>query len=53
MKCDTNMGKRPVKPDANEHRKIDGIVAGIMGLAGAMKQPVATSVYNSRGLLVA
>jgi len=51
VKCDTNQNKRPVKPDANEHRKIDGIVAGIMGLAGAMKQPVANSVYNTRGLI--
>lgn len=33
---DCNNNKRPVKPPQNDNRKIDGIVAAIMGLAQAM-----------------
>jgi phage terminase large subunit-like protein len=50
VKCDANQNKRPVKPPHNDHRKIDGIVAGIMALTACVSQP-AISAYASRGLL--
>lgn len=37
VRTDANGNIRPVKPEANDHRKIDGIVAGIMAFAGASK----------------
>jgi len=52
VKCDTNQNKRPVKPPHNDHKKIDGIVAGIMAVAGAMTLAAQESVYNRRGLIV-
>jgi len=39
VKTDVNQNKRPVKPSKDDHRKIDGIVAGIMALAMAMETP--------------
>lgn len=35
VRCDVNNNLRPVKPPQGDHRKIDGIVAAIMGLARA------------------
>ena len=37
VKEDANGNKRPVKPKANDHRKIDGTVATIMATAGMMR----------------
>ncbi len=46
-----NNNKRPMKQgDANDHRKIDGIVASIMALRGVMMRTDTTSVYETRGL---
>jgi phage terminase large subunit-like protein len=39
VKTDANANKRPVKPPHESHRKIDGIVAGIMALKLAMAEP--------------
>ena len=36
IKTDVNQNKRPVKPKADNHRKIDGIVAAIMALGRAI-----------------
>ena len=36
VKTDVNTNKRPVKPAQNNHRKIDGVVAAIMGLGRAI-----------------
>jgi phage terminase large subunit-like protein len=36
VKTDPNNNKRPVKPPAEDLKKIDGIVAGVMGLARCM-----------------
>ena len=44
--CDRNANKRPVKPEANDHRKIDGIVAGIMALRGATADGLGVSEYE-------
>lgn len=53
VKSDANGNKRPVKPKPNDSRKIDGIVAAIMGLARAMiATPKVESVYEKRGMLV-
>lgn len=37
VKTDANANKRPVKPPFGDHKTIDGVVAGIMGLAEAAK----------------
>lgn len=37
--CDANKNKRPVKPKQAELKSIDGMVAGIMGLARALLAP--------------
>lgn len=39
VKSDINNNIRPVKPPDGEHRKIDGIVAGIMALGLMLSQP--------------
>lgn len=54
FKTDNNGYKRPVKPSKDDPRKIDGIVAGIMSLAGAMELGLSepTSVYDSGGVAV-
>jgi phage terminase large subunit-like protein len=51
---DANKNKRPVKPTGNDDRRgIDGIVAGIMAVAGAVTKPTdPPSVYATRGLEV-
>lgn len=46
VKVDVNNNKRPIKPPASAPKKIDGIVAGIMGLFLAMAAP-ETSVYDN------
>lgn len=38
VKTDANGNKRPVKPPHEDPRKIDGMVAAIMAVAGAMKR---------------
>lgn len=40
VKQDANGNKRPVKPPDGDNRKIDGIVAAIMALSGAMEGEV-------------
>lgn len=42
VKVDANTNKRPVKPSPDDYRKIDGVVAGIMGLARATLAPLDT-----------
>lgn len=37
VKTDVNCNKRPVKPEPEDHKKIDGVVAAIMSLGGAMQ----------------
>ena len=42
-----------IKPSKNKStEKIDGVIASILGLARAMLQEQAESVYNSRGILL-
>ncbi len=48
VKSDANNNKRPVKPKSDDHRKIDGIVAGIMGLSQAMIGESA--IYDGPGV---
>lgn len=50
VKTDTNQNKRPVKPPHNDIKKIDGIAAGIMGLALAIAQQ-ENSAYTDRGMM--
>jgi phage terminase large subunit-like protein len=48
---DANGNKRPIKPKRDDVKKIDGIVAAIMALAGAMAGTGAErSVYNHQRL---
>jgi len=51
VKTDANNNKRPVKPKPHDHRKIDGIVAGIMALRGLCGEEAEESVYEQRGIL--
>jgi len=51
VKSDNNANKRPIKPKKNDHRKIDGIIATIMGLALAEAGDEGRSVYEDRGVL--
>jgi len=44
-----NRNKRPVKPESNDIRSIDGIVAGIMALRGEMENNQYTSEYEDSG----
>lgn len=47
---DSNGNRRPVRP-RERARKVDGIVAAVMGLRGAiLAPPVQESVYESRGI---
>ena len=39
VKTDMNANMRPVKPGVEDLKKIDGVVAGIMALAGSMANP--------------
>jgi phage terminase large subunit-like protein len=50
VRADANSNKRPVKPTQDDHRKIDGVVAGIMALFGAMQAEPGGSVYDTRPL---
>ena len=45
-----NGNKRPVNPKRNDHRKIDGIVAGIMALARSMAFRDEHNTYEDHGL---
>lgn len=48
-----NANKRPIKPTPDDPRKIDGIVAAIMGLQGAIEHGLdSISVYESGGVMV-
>ena len=46
---DSNGNKRPVKPPHGDHRKIDGVVSGIMGLGLLMQDTNVSSVYEREG----
>ncbi len=46
-----NADIRPIKPRANDYRKIDGVVAAIMALARATAGTDEESVYKDRGVL--
>jgi phage terminase large subunit-like protein len=48
-KSDNNKNERPVKPVRGDIRTIDGIVAGIMALKGAMADETNESAYNTPG----
>jgi len=50
VRQDPNGNKRPVKPQGQDQRKIDGITAALMGLAGAQqgKGTGGRSVYEDR-----
>jgi len=37
VRTDDNGNMRPVRPKRGDHRRIDGLVAAVMGLAGALK----------------
>lgn len=44
--CDANRNKRPIKPKPHDWKSIDGMVAGIMGLAAAMQAPDTNSMIT-------
>jgi len=46
VKTDVNNNKRPVKPDNDDHRKIDGMVAGIMSLGVEESNAIEPSAYE-------
>lgn len=51
VKSDTSGNRRPVKPDHNNHKKIDGIVAAIMALGRIMiYESEGESIYSDRGM---
>ena len=50
MKLDSNGNKRPTKTSPTKH--IDGVIAMIMALDQAVRNPVVASVYETRGPLV-
>ena len=50
---DANDNKRPIKPKNAKHKKIDGVVAGIMALAGALQIEDGGSYYDSHGPIFA
>lgn len=47
---DANNNRRPIKPKGGDHRKIDGIVAGIMALAKAITGADGVSIYETQDL---
>jgi phage terminase large subunit-like protein len=51
VKEDNNGNIRPVKPLRQNNKKIDGIVATIMGLDAAMRLMSTYSIYEERGIL--
>jgi phage terminase large subunit-like protein len=46
VKIDVNNNKRPVKPGSESQRKIDGIVAAIMGLGRAIAEAEPEATYD-------
>jgi phage terminase large subunit-like protein len=53
VRTDANNNKRPVKAKPDDVRKIDGVVASIMALAGAMQlSGVPLSIYKNRGMVI-
>jgi phage terminase large subunit-like protein len=50
VKSDPNGNLRPVKPEHNDRRKIDGVVSAIMALARAMLCNDGPSLYETQGL---
>lgn len=48
VRTDANGNKRPVKPKNNDIRKIDGIVAAIMGFSGVEER---SSIYETREMI--
>lgn len=50
VKSDQNKNKRPVKRKSGDFRTIDGIVAGVMGLFGALDCEPFGSYYDSNEL---
>jgi len=51
VKSDINSNVRPVKPDRlKSSKRIDGIVAAIMGLSRSMVDDQSRSVYEERGI---
>lgn len=46
VKTDANNNRRPVKPPGGDHRKIDGMVAAIMGLSRAMRAQVSAPTIS-------
>lgn len=53
VKVDVNKNKRPVKRKPGDPRTVDGIVAAIMALAGALKAAEETNYYDEHELEVA
>lgn len=51
VKDDGNGNIRPIKPPHGDARKIDGIVALIMGTSRMMAHPKHRSIYETRGIL--
>ena len=52
-KRDVNSNERPIKPEPNSIKKVDGIVSGIMALEAADRMPSWTSAYDKRGMMYA
>jgi phage terminase large subunit-like protein len=50
-KSDNNGNVRPVKPQRQKQKKVDGIQATVMGLDAATRMLANVSVYESRGFL--
>lgn len=50
VKDDGNENIRPIKPNHQDPKKIDGIVALVMGLGRAIVHPAHQSVYATRGI---
>jgi phage terminase large subunit-like protein len=53
VKTDANHNKRPVKASADDPKKIDGIVAGVMALYATIARPETSSVYDRKGSVLA
>lgn len=52
VKTDVNGNIRPVKPKHKEAKRIDGVVASIMGIGAAQQGGEPDNPYNSRGIVV-
>lgn len=50
IRTDANGNKRPVKPANEDHKKIDGVLSGIMGLAGARTEAADGDWYRPGGM---